>query len=72
LHELTQAVQVYQTALAVQPDFADARNNLRQTRLDRGDLPATQEAIAHAVARGGAHLLRDLDLQTQIARASQK
>jgi hypothetical protein len=55
----------------VQPDFADAWNNLAQTRLDLADLAGAQLAIERAVAAGGVHLERYLTLQRKIATAFQ-
>jgi tetratricopeptide (TPR) repeat protein len=72
LHDLEQAAQAYEAALGVQPDFADAWNNLAQTRLDRGELLAAQEAIGQAVRLGGAHLALYLTLQKQIVANLQR
>jgi tetratricopeptide (TPR) repeat protein len=69
LHQLEQAAQAYQAAVAAQPDFADAWNNLAQTRLDQGDLRAAQQAIGQAVACGGARAARYRLLQEQIEAA---
>jgi predicted Zn-dependent protease len=63
LHDLQTAVRAYQTATDVQPSFADAWNNLAQTRLELGDKGAAKLAIARAVALGGARMPQYLELQ---------
>jgi len=69
LHDPAAAAQAYQRAVAVQPDFADAWNNLAQTRLELGQLQAARDAIARAVALGGSRLAQYQELQAQIGRA---
>jgi tetratricopeptide (TPR) repeat protein len=56
----------YRQTVVVQPDFADAWNNLAQLLLEQGQRPAARDAIAHAVALGGVRLPQYLALQTQI------
>lgn len=70
LQDLPAAAAAYQAAVAVQPDFADAWNNLAQTQLDRGQPSAAREAIARAVALGGVRLPQYLELQQQINRGA--
>jgi tetratricopeptide (TPR) repeat protein len=71
LHQFEQAAQAYESAVRVQPDFADAWNNLAQTRLDLADLAGAQLAIERAVAAGGVQLERYLTPQRKIATAFQ-
>jgi tetratricopeptide (TPR) repeat protein len=66
LHDLPGAASAYQAAAEGQPDFADAWNNLAQTRLELGDRSGARDAIAHAVAMGGVRLPLYRDLQTLI------
>jgi tetratricopeptide (TPR) repeat protein len=66
LHDLQAAASAFQAATDAQPVFADAWNNLAQTRLDLGDKAAAKEAIARAVLLGGAHLPQYLELQSQL------
>jgi tetratricopeptide (TPR) repeat protein len=66
LKDLAGAAAAYQQAVALQADFADAWNNLAQSRLDSGQAEAAREAIAHAVSLGGVHLPQYLELQAQI------
>ena len=66
LQDLPAAARAYHAALAAQPELADAWNNLAQTQLERGQKDAAREAIAHAVALGGARLAQYLELQQQI------
>ena len=66
LQDLPAAALAYQAAVAAQPGFADAWNNLAQTQLERGQPDAAREAIARAVALGGARLPQYLELQQQI------
>lgn len=64
------AEQAFEATTRAHPDFADAWNNLAQVRLELGQLPAAREAIARAVALGGARLPDYRALQQQIeARA---
>jgi tetratricopeptide (TPR) repeat protein len=69
LQDLPGAAAAYQRAVAVQPDFADAWNNLAQIRLDLGDHAGARDAIAHAVALDGVRLPHYRALQTQIEAA---
>jgi hypothetical protein len=66
LHDLHAAAAAYRAATQAQPAFADAWNNLAQTRLELGDRAAAKEAIARAVLLGGAHLAQYLELQSQL------
>ena len=66
LGQLDRAVSAYQAATRLFPDFADAWNNLAQVLLDRGRNHEASEAIARAVALGGARLPRYLELQQKI------
>jgi tetratricopeptide (TPR) repeat protein len=66
LHDLHAAANAYHAATDAQPEFADAWNNLAQTRLELGDKVAAKEAIARAVALGGVRLPQYLELQLQL------
>lgn len=66
LHDLQAASAAYQGAVGAQPGFADAWNNLAQTRLDQGDTAGAESAIARAVALGGVRLAQYLQLQLQL------
>jgi tetratricopeptide (TPR) repeat protein len=72
LHDLTGAATAYQTAVEVQAGFADAWNNLAQTRLDLGDRSGARDAMVHAVELGGVRLPQYLELQTQIEAADSR
>lgn len=67
LGERERAAEAYRQATAAHPDFAVAWNNLAQVLLDLGRREAAAEAIARAVALGGPHLPRFLELQKKIA-----
>ena len=69
LQDLPGAAQAYAQAVAAQPDFADAWNNLAQVQLELGQVAQAQDAIARAVALGGARLAQYQELQGQIARS---
>ena len=71
VQDLPAAATAYQAAGEAQPDFADAWNNLAQTRLELGDRPAAQAAIARAVALGGARLPQYRELQLQLEATPQ-
>ena len=71
MQDLPAAATAYQAATDAQPDFADAWNNLAQTRLELGDRPAAQAAIARAVALGGARLPQYRELQLQLEATPQ-
>jgi tetratricopeptide (TPR) repeat protein len=60
------AVAAYKTAVALQPDYADAWNNLAQAQLDWGNRAAAAEAITEAVRLGGPRLANYRELQLQI------
>lgn len=66
LHDLLSAATAYKAATEAQPEFADAWNNLAQTRMDLGDRAAAKEAIGRAVALGGVRLPQYLELQAQL------
>lgn len=66
LHDVTAAVSAYRAAVQLQPDFADAWNNLAQAQLDLGNRQAANDAIAQAVALGGVRLAQYRALETQI------
>jgi len=64
--DVSAAVAAYQTAVALQPDYADAWNNLAQAQLDSGNRAAATEAITEAVRLGGPRLANYRELQLQI------
>jgi tetratricopeptide (TPR) repeat protein len=66
LHDVQAAATAYEAATQAQPAFADAWNNLAQSRLELGDRARAKEAIARAVALGGVRLPQYLELQTQL------
>lgn len=66
LHNLPAAVLAYRSAVQLQPEFADAWNNLAQAQLDLGNRQAASDAIARAVALGGARLAQYRALEAQI------
>lgn len=72
MHDLSGAASAYGQAVGVQPDFADAWNNLAQTQLELGHKEQARDAITHAVALGGARQAQYLELQAQIAKAMQE
>lgn len=51
-----EARQAFESAVALQPDFADAWNNLAWLRLQGGDVAGARAAAARAVALGGPRL----------------
>lgn len=51
-----EARRAFEAAVALQPDFADAWNNLAWLRLQGGNAPAAREAAARAVALGGPRM----------------
>jgi tetratricopeptide (TPR) repeat protein len=69
MQDLPAAAQAYAQAVAAQPDFADAWNNLAQAELELGHFARAQDAIARAVALGGVRLAQYQELQAQIARS---
>ena len=60
------AVAAYQAAVKLQPDYADAWNNLAQAQVDLGNRNAAVDAIAQAVRLGGPRLASYQSLQSQI------
>ena len=66
LGQRAEAAQAYEAAATVDPDFADAWNNLAQVRLELGLPTQASEAIARAVALGGPREARYRDLQQKI------
>ncbi|MGH6640358.1 MAG: PA2778 family cysteine peptidase, partial [Polaromonas sp.] len=66
LGQLDRAATAYQAATRQHADFADAWNNLAQVLLDLGRPREAQEAINKAVALGGPHLPRYLELRQKI------
>lgn len=60
------AATAYGSAVRRHPDFADAWNNLAQVLLDLGRQREASQAIAKAVALGGARLPRYQELQRKI------
>lgn len=66
LHQLARAEHAYALATRVQPDFADAWNNLAQVRWERGQRRAARAAIDRAVALGGPRLAEYQELQRKI------
>jgi tetratricopeptide (TPR) repeat protein len=62
------AIAAYRVALERHADFADAWNNLAQALLDAGRRDEAAQAIAQAVALGGARLPRYQELQQAIER----
>ena len=70
LGQLDQAAQAYQQATAVQPDFADAWNNLAQVLLEQGQLVPSRQAIDQAVALGGPRLAAYQALRQKIEEKS--
>ena len=63
------AIAAYQTAVALQPDYADAWNNLAQAQLDMGNHAEAAETIAQAVRLGGPRLASYQELQMQIQKS---
>lgn len=70
LGEKEQAAQAYRQATAVQPDFADAWNNLAQVLLEQGQFGPARQAIEQAVALGGPRRVAYQDLQQKIEEKS--
>jgi tetratricopeptide (TPR) repeat protein len=62
------AIEAYRTAVAVHADFADAWNNLAQVLLEQGQREEASQAIAKAIALGGARLPRYQELARQIKK----
>jgi tetratricopeptide (TPR) repeat protein len=56
------AIEAYRAAVAVHADFAEAWNNLAQALLEQGRREEASQAIAKAVALGGARLPRYQEL----------
>ncbi len=70
LGQLEQAAQAYRHATEVQPDFADAWNNLAQALLDQGQLVPARQAIDQAVALGEPRLAAYQALKRKIEERS--
>jgi tetratricopeptide (TPR) repeat protein len=62
------AAKAYRQTVAKHPDFADGWNNLAQVLMELGRRAEASQAIARAVALGGARLPDYLALQAQIAK----
>lgn len=60
------AEKAYRQAVRKHPDFADGWNNLAQVLMELGRRAEASQAIARAVALGGARLQEYLTLQAQI------
>lgn len=69
LGQRAEAAQAFDATTRAHPDFADAWNNLAQTRLELGQLPAAQQAAERAVALGGPRLPDYQALLLDIQRA---
>lgn len=61
------AVARFRDAVTRYPDFADAWNNLAEVLLEQGQADAAARAVERAVALGGAHRARYLELQARVA-----
>ena len=72
LGDRTGAAAAYARAVQVDPDFADAWNNLAQVQLEQGALPAAAASVARAVALGGPRLTDYQALQRTISDAKMK
>ena len=70
LGQLDQAAQAYRHATAVQPDFADAWNNLAQVLLEQGQLTLARQAIEQAVVLGRVRLVAYQSLRQKIEEKS--
>ncbi len=66
---LDQAGEAFEAATRADPALADAWNNLAQLRLAQQRRSEAAEAIDRAVALGGPHLARYLELQQQLRPA---
>lgn len=66
LGQMDQAAQAYRHATEVQPDFADAWNNLAQVLMEQGQLAPAKQAIDRAVGLGGGRLLAYQALRQKI------
>jgi tetratricopeptide (TPR) repeat protein len=71
LGEFTLAAQMYRTATALHPDFADAWNNLAQVQHEQGQQDEAARAVAKAVALGGPRLSQYRELQQAIQKWNQ-
>ncbi len=60
------AIEAYREAVRLHADFADAWNNLAQVLLEQGKRREASDAIAKAIALGGARLARYQELQLKI------
>ncbi len=70
LGQLDQAAQAYRQATAMQPDFADAWNNLAQVLLEQNQLLPARQAIDQAMALGGPRLAAYQALRQKIEEKS--
>ncbi len=66
LGQTAAAVNAYRAAVHRHADFAEAWNNLAQVLLEQGQRQEASQAIARAVALGGAHLPKLRALQLEI------
>lgn len=69
LGQFEAAAEHFRAAVERHPDFADAWHNLAQVLLERGRRDDAAQAVARAVALGGARLPRYLELQERIKAA---
>lgn len=72
LGQLDQAAQAYRQATAMQPDFADAWNNLAQVLLEQNQLLPASQAIDQAMVLGGPRLAAYQALRQKIEEKSAK
>jgi len=72
LGQLDQAAQAYRQATVMQPDFADAWNNLAQVLLEQNQLLPARQAIDQAMALGGPRLAAYQALRQKIEEKSAK
>lgn len=70
LGQLEAATRAYQRVVQLHPDFADGWNNLAQVLLEKNQTKEAHDAIARAIALGGAHLPAYLELQQEINKKS--
>ena len=70
LGQKTLAEQAYRHATEVQPDFADAWNNLAQVLLEQGQFGPARQTIDQAVALGGPRLAAYQALRQKIEEKS--
>ncbi len=63
---LDNALEAYQTLVALHPDFADGWNNFAQVLFEKGRMEEASSAIARAIQLGGARAQRYEELQREI------